>query len=432
MSDPSADPFEALREPVRPVDPDPIFAERLRERLRRALLEPTGGIMTTGTIIDRPAGAATGEARLHTLNAYLTVDDARRALEWYPRAFGARVLGEPTVMPDGRIGHAELAVGDSVFMLADEWPELALAGPRARGGASVSLYLRVPDVDAVVDRAVREGATLDRPVADAPYGRNGVVYDPFGHRWMIITPAPEEAAAGPRLRTGDIGYVSLWVPDVERAAAFYQAVLGWRYQPGSSEQGRSVEGLSQPMGLWGGQEHSTLMPCFAVEDVHEAVRRIRDAGGEATEPRTEPYGRVADCTDDQGMAFAVFEPGEGGRAPADRPRHGEISYLTFEVPDSARFRAFFGHVLGWEFVRGRVEDGWEARIDGTPVHYMVGLQGGHERPTVVPMYVVDDIDVAVQNVRAAGGTSTEPTRESYGMSAYCSDDQGTRFYLGQH
>ncbi|SEG80486.1 Uncharacterized conserved protein PhnB, glyoxalase superfamily [Thermomonospora echinospora] len=431
MSELSPDPFESLREPARPVDPDPIFAARLRERLRRALLEPAGGAMTIGTTIDRFAGPEVAEARFHTLNAYLCVDDGRRALEWYAQALGARPLGTPTIMEDGRVGHAELALGDSVLMLADEWPELGLVGPRARGGVSMSLYLRVPDADATVARAVELGARLDRPVSDTAYGRSGVIHDPFGHRWMVVT-AQAEPARAPRLRQGDIGYASVWAPDVARAAAFYQTVLGWELRPGSTEQGREVGGLSQPIGLWGGQEHRTLFVCFAVTDVHAAVRRVRDAGGRAEEPHAEEYGVVAMCADDQGLEFALYEPSRSTPAPTESPRHGEISYLTFEVPDSARFRAFFASVLGWEFVRGRVEDGWEARIDGEPVRYMVGMQGGHPLPTVVPMYAVDDIDVAVGNVRAAGGTATEPERMPYGMSSYCSDDQDVRFYLGQH
>lgn len=191
-----------------------------------------------------------------------------------------------------------------------------------------------------------------------------------------------------------------------RAAAFYQAVLGRRYRPGGLAHGRAIEGPPQPMGLLGGQEHSTLMARFAVDDMHEAARRVRDAGGEAAEPRSEPYGQTVDCTDDQGMAFAVFAPGDGVRAPSDQPRHGEISYLTFAVPDSARFRAFFGRVLGWEFVPGRVE--------GTPVRPRVGLHGGHERSTVVPTYTVDDIDAAVRNAPPPGAPRPTPPASSTG------------------
>ncbi|SFN29796.1 Uncharacterized conserved protein PhnB, glyoxalase superfamily [Actinomadura madurae] len=177
------DPLEALRTPVVPVDPYPAFAARLRERLRRALLQPTGDTMTTSTVQE-------SEARVRTLTPYLCVDDGQHALRWYADAFGAELHSEPTMMEDGRVGHAELAIGDSVLMLADEWPELGLLGPKARGGPSQSLYLSVPDVDIVFSRAVEMGAAPDRPVADYPYGRNGVVIDPFGHRWMISSPPP--------------------------------------------------------------------------------------------------------------------------------------------------------------------------------------------------------------------------------------------------
>ncbi|TDC74186.1 VOC family protein, partial [Actinomadura sp. 7K507] len=170
------DPLEALHAPVVPVEPDPSFAARLRDRLRRALLQPTGDTMTTTTT-----------AQMHTLAPYLCVDDGQQALRWYADAFGAEVRDEPVIMDDGRVGHAELALGDSILMLADEFPELGLLGPKARGGPSQSLYLTVPDVDVVFSRAVELGGAPDRPVADYPYGRNGVVTDPFGHRWMITT-----------------------------------------------------------------------------------------------------------------------------------------------------------------------------------------------------------------------------------------------------
>jgi uncharacterized glyoxalase superfamily protein PhnB len=182
------DPFEVLREPVAPVTPDPNFTARLRVRLERALLDPTGATMTTAATA-RPDTAAT-DLPLRSLTPYIAVDNARAALDWYVRAFGAQRRGEPIGMDDDRIGHAELAIGDSVLMLADEFPEIGMLGPKSRGGVSQSLLLQVPDVDAVVARAVELGAELTRPVADYPHGRNGVVNDPFGHRWMISTPPP--------------------------------------------------------------------------------------------------------------------------------------------------------------------------------------------------------------------------------------------------
>ena len=102
--------------------------------------------------------------------------------------------------------------------------------------------------------------------------------------------------------------------------------------------------------------------------------------------------------------------------------------ITVEVPDSARFRAFFGQVAGWRFQRARVEDGWSVE-DVAP---MMGLHGGHDQATGVPMYRVDDIATAVERVREAGGTATDPAAQPYGVTSECVDDQGTRFYLGQH
>ncbi len=200
--------------------------------------------------------------------------------------------------------------------------------------------------------------------------------------------------------------------------------------PAAGAQGRQVEGTTPGHGLWGGQARSTLFLCFAVDDVVAAVRRVREAGGDAGHPRAEPYGRVADCADDQGLPFALVES-PGGTVGADRlvthPRRGDLAYITVEVVDSARARAFFGSVLGWRFSPGRVADGWSVE-DVMP---MVGMAGGADQPTVVPMYRVDDIVAAVEQVRRAGGAATDPARQPYGLSSSCTDDQGTRFYLGQ-
>jgi predicted enzyme related to lactoylglutathione lyase len=115
----------------------------------------------------------------------------------------------------------------------------------------------------------------------------------------------------------------------------------------------------------------------------------------------------------------------GQRAPANGNRHGDVAYLTMGVEDSAAARAFYQEVLGWRFRAGRVEDGWEPE-DVAP---MVGMHGGHDRATVVPMYRVDDIHRAVERVRGEGGRSSDPEPQGYGVTAECSDDQGTQFYL---
>jgi uncharacterized glyoxalase superfamily protein PhnB len=130
---------------------------------------------------------------MNTLSVYLCVADGRRAVRWYTEAFDARRRGEPYIMPDGRLGHAELEIGDSVLMLADEWPELDLLSPTTRGGPSMSVYLEAADADATVERAVGLGARLAGAVTDEPHGRQGTVIDPFGHRWMIVSPLTASA-----------------------------------------------------------------------------------------------------------------------------------------------------------------------------------------------------------------------------------------------
>jgi PhnB protein len=123
----------------------------------------------------------------HAVTPYLIVSGGAKALDFYREAFGAverlRIPG-----PAGRIGHAEIVIGGSCIMLADEHPEIDAVGPHTVGGSPVGLHLYVEDVDAVVARAVAAGATLTRPVADQFYGdRIGGITDPFGHRWWIAT-----------------------------------------------------------------------------------------------------------------------------------------------------------------------------------------------------------------------------------------------------
>ena len=122
---------------------------------------------------------------------YLMVSDARAAVAYYEEVFGARVVYDPIVMDDGRVGHVEVEIGGSVLMMADEFPEMGLLGPLSRGGTSVSLVVYVPDVDATYAKAVELGATPERPPADQFHGsRAGWLVDPFGHRWNISTPLP--------------------------------------------------------------------------------------------------------------------------------------------------------------------------------------------------------------------------------------------------
>jgi PhnB protein len=138
----------------------------------------------------------------HTVNAYLIVEDAARAIDFYVRAFGAKELYRlPVPGPDGqdRVGHAEIRIGDTNLMLSDEWPDMGYLGPNKRGGPTASFVIYGEDCDAAFAQAVDAGATVDKPVSDQFWGdRMGTVVDPFGHKWTLGTHkedvAPEELA----------------------------------------------------------------------------------------------------------------------------------------------------------------------------------------------------------------------------------------------
>jgi PhnB protein len=118
---------------------------------------------------------------------YLCCQDAARAIDFYKQAFGATEVMR-LAEPSGRIGHAEIKIGEAVIMLADEYPEMGVRSPLSLGGTPVAIHLYVSDVDALAERAVAAGATVLRPVADQFYGdRSGTISDPFGHRWFLAT-----------------------------------------------------------------------------------------------------------------------------------------------------------------------------------------------------------------------------------------------------
>jgi len=123
----------------------------------------------------------------HTVTPYLIVRGAAKALEFYKKAFNATELVRMP-QPDGKIGHAEIKIGDSMVMLADEFPEVKIVGPESLGGTSFGLSLYVEDCDTMYKQAIAAGAKVDRELADQFYGdRSGTVIDPFGHKWTIGT-----------------------------------------------------------------------------------------------------------------------------------------------------------------------------------------------------------------------------------------------------
>ncbi|HEX6933483.1 MAG TPA: VOC family protein [Streptosporangiaceae bacterium] len=298
------DPFEALREPVTPVDPDPEFAGRLKTRLTREVLAHRGGTMSQQTIATK---IERQPAWPPSLTPYIVVSDARRAMGWYVEVLGAQRRGEPYVNADGTIGHAEVGIGDAVLMLSevsDLWPDVPVRAPVSPATFSHSLHLEVNDVDTTTDLARRSGASVEREPADQPYGRASVIVDPFGHRWILLA----RPAWATRLRQGDVANVTMAAQDPRRAKEFYEAVLQVPFTAGHPGAWRSEE-IMPPLAIRPSEGAGTeVQLSYRVDDIAAAVRRVRAAGGHADDPERKPYGLIAECADDQGAAFRLWQP----------------------------------------------------------------------------------------------------------------------------
>jgi PhnB protein len=123
----------------------------------------------------------------HTVSPYLAVEDAARAIDYYVKAFGAKEVARMDA-PGGKVAHAELEIGDSRIMLSDPFPQGSTRPPKELGGTSMSVFMYVEDVDAVVKQAADAGGTVTMEVADQFWGdRFGTITDPFGHVWSIST-----------------------------------------------------------------------------------------------------------------------------------------------------------------------------------------------------------------------------------------------------
>lgn len=136
----------------------------------------------------------------NNVTAYLIVDNAEQAIDFYKSVFNAKVVMRMD-MPNKKIAHAELKIGDSKVMLADESPDMSQYGPRKYSGSAVSIHLYIKNVDAVIENSVKKGAELIRPAQDMFYGdRTGTIKDPFGHQWHIATHIEDVTPAQTRKR----------------------------------------------------------------------------------------------------------------------------------------------------------------------------------------------------------------------------------------
>lgn len=221
--------------------------------------------------------------------------------------------------------------------------------------------------------------------------------------------------------TNGIGFFAIHVPDALRAKEFYRTTLGWRYT-----DHETIEGSSPAGGIVGDAEASRIETYFVVDDAGATARRVRELGGHAPDPVRSTSGWCAECTDDQGGRFAIWQPAEGF-VPDGPPKgqDGDLFYFVLPVADDERAKRFYGDLFGWEFTPGTHPRGWNI----TTVQPPGGLFGAGAPGPISVYFRVPDIEAAVAAVTEAGGTAGPVETNRAGWHASCRDDQDTEFYV---
>jgi predicted enzyme related to lactoylglutathione lyase len=306
MSEPRTDPLNALRAPITPVPPDPAFAADLRERLVRAVLAPIPkepGMSTELTTRYRN-GVRHGDVSYITLE----LPDLTAGRAFYSAVLGWRFSA-------GSSEHG-VQVDDIVPMIGLTDGE-QFVGERVHGAV---LGFRVDDIAAAVAAVRAQGGTVSdphrEPYALAAEGRDdqGI---PFYLHQMAPTASesrPTGSPAGGEFHNGDlegdVSYLTMVVPDLDAAHAFYRGVFSWTFNIGRAG-GAQVTGVRPQLGMTTQPEAGPATPgvilCYRVDDIAAAVIRVRDAGGQAREVAQRPYGLESLCADDQGTPFYLHQ-----------------------------------------------------------------------------------------------------------------------------
>jgi PhnB protein len=411
---------------------------------------------------------------------YLAVKGAAEAIEFYKKAFGAEEVMRLR-MPDGKIGHAEIQVGDSRIMLSDEFPESGALSPQSAGGTPVDIHLYVEDADAWANRAVAAGAKTLVPMADQDYGeRHGRVEDPFGHRWGISTPLREERVQEVRERFHTAAPY-LVVSDGAQALEFYKQAFGAtellrladpdgriahaEFRIGDSSimlGGEAPEyGRRGPQSLGG----TPVRVHLYVDDVDSLAAKATAAGAKVLRPvqdqfygdRTgqfqDPFGHVwiisthiEDVTpkeiERRTEAYvkemqAKAAPATTGTAATAWRRAGFTSVTPYlAVHRAVELIDFIKEVFGaTETFRQPGPSGGIMHAEVRIGNSMVMVGGSAEMPypeTPAALHCfVDDVDTVYQRALAAGATSLhEPTDQEYGeRGGSVKDAFGNHWYL---
>ena len=449
----------ALSETDREVAELVAVARELRglpsEQFRAALKEQLGGkddMSTAAKQIESTPKAAT------SLIPYLCYRDAAAAIDFYTRAFGAKELMR-LAEPSGKIGHAELQIGDVVFMLSDEYPDYDALSAETLGGSPIKLHLYVPDVDQFAARAIAEGASLTRPVEDQFYGdRTGQIKDPFGYSWTVAThqknvpeadmqkafdeflAVSESEPKSKKYKREGLHTVTPYIiaqPAVELVDFVKQAFGAVEsFRAAGSAGGLHCEvKIGDSVVMIGGGPTFDPRPValhYYVSDVDQVYASAMAAGATSLgAPSDQEYGeRIAAVKDIGGNEWYIARPFDP--TPV-QDLHTLAVY--FHPVGAPKFIDFLQNAFGAEVVqRHQSNEGFvyhaKVRIGDSIVEMGEAHDQWKQMPSAIYLYV-EDVDATYKQALSAGATSAlEPTNQPYGnRTAWVNDEFGNVWYL---
>jgi PhnB protein len=455
--DPTVDPevaaLAAVARDLQGLPTEQFKGELMKQLLRRDLMSSPAP-KTEVTVVRR-------------LSVYLCFKDASAAIDFYREAFGAKEVMRLTE-PSGKIGHAELEIGDSLIMLSDEYPDYGALSPETIGGSPVRIHLDVDDVDAFARQAISAGAIVSRPIADQFYGdRSGQLRDPFGYTWTVSTHLKdvsveemqkqfdefskqhsESASKGDEsLKTKKARrpglysvtpYMTVQQPAelIDFVTKAFHAKEHFRTTGSAGGMHAEVE-IGDSIVMIGGAPHIPPQPTaihLYVPDVDDAYQRALEAGGTSLmEPADQPYGErgagVQDPTGNRWYIATTFVPLK------EIAEDLHTVTLYFHPIGAQRFIEFLETALGGkELMRSESDEGVilhaKVQIGDSVIELGEARAPSQPMPTAIYLFV-DDVDTMYDQALKAGATSMlPPTDQAYGdRNAWVKDPFDNVWYL---
>jgi PhnB protein len=403
---------------------------------------------------------------VRSMTLYMCVANANAAIEFYRDAFGARELSRLSE-PDGKVGHAELQIGNTVLMISDEYPDYGALSPQTIGGSPVRMHLDVTNVDAFAEQAMKAGATLVRPIEDQFYGaRSGQLADPFGYTWIVSTHqkdvpiedmqkefdkfTQERAAKNaneafyvkePEMRRENrhavTPYITVHQPAelIEFVTEAFGAIEHFR-ATGSAGGMHAEVSIGDSVVMIGGAEHIEPQPAaihLYVPDVDQAYERALNAGAKSLMPvADQPYGeRSGGVEDVQGNRWYIATPFVPLQTIAKDLRTVTV---YFHPIGAQRFIDFVTNAFGGkELMRHQESDvilHAKVQIGDSVIELGEARYPTQPLPTAIYLYV-DNVDTNYEQALKAGGISMlPPTDQAYGdRNAWVKDPFDNVWYI---